>query len=344
MPPMALSPFVQLRDPDAYRACQLDLVADDVSRRYWIDFFASHIDTILGIGLKADPSPDAKQRAAAVAADLRKVLASFDANPHDIGPVTLFTMDRWRDEALERHGFPDAFADQKRRENELMLPLLPGVFEELDASADPVRLAIEGVFAGNIFDMGAGATAGRFKDASPDFHDTRDKLKPRPWRYDDLDAFAASLATRWPKKVVFFADNAGSDFVLGVVPFCRLMAQRGASVVIAANEDPSLNDMTANECRDLWPRLGLSGLDISVVSTGTGDPLIDLSAVSDELNAAASDADLVVMEGMGRGIESNFDADFQCDRLNLAMLKDANIAGHVGGEVYDCVCRFVPAL
>ncbi len=225
-----------------------------------------------------------------------------------------------------------------------MLPLLEQVIGEIEASDDPVRLAIEGVFAGNIFDMGAKATAGKFKDASPDFLDTRAKLKPRPWLFDDLDAFSARVNASPPKKTVFFADNAGSDFVLGVLPFVWLASTPGSTVVIAANEEPSLNDMTASEVRELWPRLQavVRELNVEIVSTGTGDPLIDLSAVSPELNAAAADADLVVLEGMGRGVESNLDADLTCDRLNLAMLKDEMIARGVGGELYDCVCRFVP--
>jgi type II pantothenate kinase len=89
---------------------------------------------------------------------------------------------------------------------------------------------------------------------------------------------------------------------------------------------------------EVEPSLG--GLPISFVSTGTGEPLIDLEKVSDELNAAAADADLVVLEGMGRGVESNLDAAFSCDALNLAMLKDEAVAKRVGGKLYDVVCRF----
>jgi len=43
---------------------------------------------------------------------------------------------------------------------------------------------------------------------------------------------------------------------------------------------------------------------------------------------------------MGRGVESNLNADFSCDALNLAMLKDLAVAHRVGGNLYDVVCRF----
>ena len=84
----------------------------------------------------------------------------------------------------------------------------------------------------------------------------------------------------------------------------------------------------------------MKSLPIELVSTGTGEPLIDLSLVSEQLNTAAADADLVILEGMGRGVESNLDAKFKCDALNLAMIKDESIARRVGGKVFDCVCRF----
>ena len=336
-----LPPFCLLADPDAYRPCDFTLHDDPAKRRYWADFFSSHIDTIL------DLAPTGHGDRAACAAELRGRMADFDARPDGYGVVTMMTIDHWRDQILRRHGFFDCFAGQKRRENDLMLPLLAGVVDELRSLDGPAawRRAVEGVFAGNIFDMGAKATAGQFKDASPDFHDTRAKLPDRPWRADGLDAFAAKAGQY--RKAVFFVDNAGSDFVLGAVPMMDLMTRQGTRVVVAANTRPSLNDMTAAEVTDLWPRLvEAAGLDDSmfqVVATGTGEPLIDLRGVSDTLNAAAADADLVVLEGMGRGVESNWNAALTCDRLNLAMLKDEVIAAEVGGELYDCVCKFAPS-
>jgi type II pantothenate kinase len=227
-----------------------------------------------------------------------------------------------------------------------VLPLLPKVCRQIDALRGPqqLRAVIEGVFAGNIFDMGAEATAKAFVNGSPDFFATRATLTPRPWLVDDYDAFAAALL-RGHRKCVFFVDNAGSDFLLGAVPFVRWLARRGTRVVLAANERPTLNDMTIHDVAAWWPRVlaaepSLAGLPIEPVSTGTGEPLIDLLGVSAALNAAAADADLVVVEGMGRGVESNLDARFSCDAANLAMVKDAMVAKRNGGKIYDVVCRF----
>ena len=116
-------------------------------------------------------------------------------------------------------------------------------------------------------------------------------------------------------------------------------------MILTANERPTLNDMTVHDVRQWWPRIletepSIAKLPIGIVSSGTGEPLIDLSEVSDELNDAAKDADLVILEGMGRGVESNLDTKFTCDALKIAMIKDEAVARRMGGKVFDVVCKF----
>lgn len=65
--------------------------------------------------------------------------------------------------------------------------------------------------------------------------------------------------------------------------------------------------------------------------------------MSSELAAAVADADLVVLEGMGRAIETNLTAAFTVDALKLGMIKHPEVAACLGGRMYDCVCRFDPA-
>jgi len=351
-----MSPFIQLADPKTYVACSWDLAQDEHGRAYWVDFFIRHLEVLLGLGVAAavrrgEPQASADARAAACRAEFRPTFEAFAADPRAHGRVTILTLDEWRDQILRRHGFVDAMIDLKDAENERVLPLLPEVCRELDAhdGPDALLLAIEGVFAGNLFDMGAKASTQLFQSGRPPtFFETRGTLRERPWLIDDFDAFAArATGAAGPyRKLVYFIDNAGSDFLLGAVPLMRWFARRfGTRIVIAANERPTLNDMTVHDVRRWWPRVlaaepSLAELPIDLVSTGTGEPLIDLMAVSDELNAAASDADLVVLEGMGRGVESNLDASFRCDAVNLAMIKDEMIAKRCGGTVFDCVCRF----
>jgi type II pantothenate kinase len=364
-----LSPFVCLADPQKYVACSWDLSLDEPGRVHWVDFFKRHVNTILNLGVEAavtrgEDRAAAIERAGRCREDFYRFFDDYAANPQDAGRwglsrVTILTLDQWRDQLLRRHGFADAFVDLKDRENEKALPLLPVVCREIDSLSgeEQFRAVIEGVFAGNIFDMGAEATAKAYLNSGPDFFATRKSLAPRPWLIDDLNVAtqrfvrAESRATPSPvpyRKAVFFIDNAGSDFLLGAMPMIRWMALRGTSVVLAANERPTLNDMTIHDVRRWWPRIlavepSLAGLPIQLISTGTGEPLIDLSEVSGELNDAAADADLVVLEGMGRGVESNLDVELNCDTMNLAMIKDIMVARRNGGKLFDVVCRFRPS-
>lgn len=348
-----MAPFVKLADPSTYVACPWDMRADHAAREYWVPFFKKHLNTILGLGIEAMVArgtgrDEADRRAAACREEFYAHFDAFAARPDGSGRVTILTLDEWRDQFLRKHGFTDPFADLKQRENEAALPLLPRVVAELDThrdALDQVNAVVRGVFAGNIFDMGASATAAKMLDGDIDFFATRDRLPPRPWLVDDFDALAASLAGKGHRKAVFFVDNAGSDFLLGAVPMMRWLARRGTAVVLAANERPTLNDMTVHDVRAWWPRIlaaepSIRGLPIEIVSTGTGEPLIDFSAVSSELNRAAADADLLIIEGMGRAIESNLDARFTCDALNIGMIKDQMIARVHGGKLYDVVLRF----
>jgi len=339
-------------DHRQYVACSWDLAVDEDGRVYWVEFFKRHLRTILKLGVEAEAargfsSDVVSQRAVACEVKLDARFDEFLRNPSAFGRVTILKLDEWRDELLRKHQFGDAFIDLKNRENEKMLPLLPVVCAQLDAMSgkSQIMAIVKGVFAGNIFDMGADATAKAFLKQSPDFFTTRDHLPARPWLIDDYDTLADRLQNVRHRKAVFFIDNAGSDFLLGALPMIRWLAMRGTEVVLAANERPTLNDMTIHDVNAWWGRIveaepSLGKLPIHRVSSGTGEPLIDLSEVSDELNTASDDADLVILEGMGRGVESNLDAQFNCDALNIAMLKDVAVSKRVGGKVFDVVCQF----
>ncbi|WP_428938221.1 ARMT1-like domain-containing protein [Fontivita pretiosa] len=345
-------PFVKLADPNRYVACKWDLTQDHEAREYWVPFFIEHARTILRLGVEAaiargQAKQSADDRARRCHEHFTEIFTEYLKNPGRHGVVTILTLDRWRDQIFREHGFIDPFIDLKDRENAKMLQLLPAVCRQIDATPDSHRLraVIEGVFAGNIFDMGAAATAGRFLGSSPDFFEIRRTLPARPWLIDDFDQLEQVWHRKTYRKTIIFIDNAGSDFLLGVLPLARWLAMRGTQVVLAANEYPSLNDMTIHDVRAWWPRIlraepSLASLPIESVSTGTGEPLIDLSEVSPDLNDVSADADLVIIEGMGRGVESNLDAEFSCDALNIAMIKDAMVAKRTGGKVFDVVCRF----
>ena len=137
--------------------------------------------------------------------------------------------------------------------------------------------------------------------------------------------------------------------VLGMVPLARELVRRGASVALCCNTLPSINDVTAEEVAALLPELARadSVIDeavrsgrLSVVSDGSDLPVIDLRRGSRALAEAATGADLVVLEGMGRAIETNLRAAFTVDSLKVGMIKHPEVAQSLGGRLYDCVCKF----
>jgi len=351
-----MSHFCLLKDPQAYVAHKYDLLADEVARAYWLDHFANHFTQTLSHAAKQYGRTAAKQIAAAEQ-EFADVIESLRARPESIegGRLNVMSLCRLREKALRGNRLKDPFAHIKERENVSAMDLYPQVVRNLHARSgvDKWLHLVESVFAGNVFDLGSSATMHLALEPT-DFLATVDNTRPRPWFIDDFDLLVDDLPDSPPaiwSRAVVFVDNAGSDFILGVMPFVRELALSGTQIVLAANELPSLNDITADEAEDV---LGLlAGMDddlaalvdagmFEIVSTGNDLPLIDLSDVSDELNEAAANADLIILEGMGRSVESNLDAEFTVDTLWLATIKDEKVADHVGCELFDCVCQYCP--
>ena len=356
-----MSHFCLLADPGGYCVSDFDLIGDVEARRYWLKLFEDHFaDTLaaakVAYGRSAGKAIEsARRRFAETIASLRNNPGPADSlRPDRLGLVELC---RLREKALRDNGLNDPFMHIKQREDISAIGSYPGVIDSARSLPAPQRWEhlIRGVFAGNIFDLGSTATMGYAED-QVDFAAAFERTKGRPWAVDDFDKLAAVLpisaasAGPWGKAVVF-VDNTGADFILGVMPFVRELAAHGMQIVLAANELPTLNDVTADEAVKILSQLAdlddelasyISAGLFEVVSTGNDIPLIDLAEVSDELNSAAEDADLVILEGMGRSVESNLNTEFTVDSIQLCLLKDPTIAARIGGEVFDCVCRYRP--
>lgn len=260
-----------------------------------------------------------------------------------------------RERCLRAEGVRDPFARTKASENAAALALLPELLRELDGLSpqELVPALVRGIFAGNVFDLGSHATAALFDAGETGFRAVRERLRPRPWRVDDLDAFCERLE-RGVRCALLFVDNAGSDVVLGMLPLARALLARGGRVILAANETPALNDVTHAELGPLLDAAArgdgtlaeaLRSDRLARVSSGNGIPLLDLRHLGRDLLRAieATPPDLVVLEGMGRAVESNWRARLRVDTLKIAMLKDVSVAAALGGELYDLVCRYEPA-
>jgi type II pantothenate kinase len=81
---------------------------------------------------------------------------------------------------------------------------------------------------------------------------------------------------------------------------------------------------------------------LQVVPSGNWAPLIDLTRLSPDLVDAVQreQVDLVVIEGMGRCLETNYLAQFTCESLKLAMIKDQGVADTLHAELFDLVLKY----
>ncbi|MEO0588590.1 MAG: ARMT1-like domain-containing protein [Planctomycetota bacterium] len=361
----------QLADVGGYTPCALDLVADGAGRGYWLALFERHIASLAEHAV--EEAADAGADAAAVGAAMDGVVSGFrdwlqrcaddpagmSAQFGEAGRLTILDICYERERRLRAAGIADPYRLAKHRETEAALGVLPALLERLDAMGERERLeaVTRGVFAGNIFDLGATATVSMFRETRVDFGGTLDRLKGRPWLVDDADAWMEAMGRGWGCPLVF-VDNAGPDVVLGMLPLVRELLRRCGAVIVTANTFPSLNDVTIDELSALVARVGAVDAEIAearragrlvLVGSGNGAPLIDLRRLSPELVGLAERGcngqavDLVVLEGMGRAVESNWDAAFATDVLKVCMVKDEGVAEGLGGELFDLVLKFEPA-
>lgn len=344
----------KLKHPAQYRVSEWNIGADPVDRQYWIHLFEVFADWIQPM-LRDDPEQagrDFEKRwpefYREYQADLQRIRRETEAGKR------LMTIDltRFRNHWLRKYNWLDPYRKIKARENAIAADLYPRVVEFIDAAPADRRweLLLRGVFAGNMFDLGSPKTIEMYERGEINFQTIIERVPPRPWFIDHADAIAERFGppARY-RQALIFVDNAGSDIVLGVLPFAREMARAGMRVVLAANDGPALNDITSAELPGLLRTLAdrdcvLADLlrtdRMASIGSGGDTPLIDLGCISEQCNAEAARSDLIVLEGMGRGVESNWDQQFTCDVCRLAMLKDESVIRHHRARLFDAVCRF----
>eukprot|EP00798_Chlamydomonas_sp_ICE-L_P025946 gene25946-11626_t len=120
-----------------------------------------------------------------------------------------------------------------------------------------------------------------------------------------------------------------------MIPLARELVKAGTEVIIAANEKPTVNDITAAELHSIMTsvaevddtiQVAVQDGRLRVMSSGSHLPVIDLRKnISQDLCDACHGVDLVVLEGMGRSIETNLNARFTCDSWKLGMIKHPGV-------------------
>ncbi|XP_058779306.1 damage-control phosphatase At2g17340-like [Vicia villosa] len=342
-----------------YRACTIPYrFPSDNPRKptpneiLWINLFLNSIPSFKKRAESDTSVSDAANKAEKFAQRYADILEDFKKDPESHGgPPDCILLCRLRELILRELGFSDIFKKVKDEENAKAISLFENVVHVNDAIEDEgkrIENLVRGIFAGNIFDLGSAQLAEVFSKDGMSFLASCQNLVSRPWVIDDLDAFKVKWSKKSWKKVIIFVDNSGADIILGILPFARELLRRGSQVVLAANDLPSINDVTYSELVEIISKLkdeegklaGVSTSNLLIANSGNDLPVIDLTRVSQELAYLASDADLVILEGMGRGIETNLYAQFKCDSLKIGMVKHPEVAQFLGGRLYDCVFKY----
>eukprot|EP00127_Corallochytrium_limacisporum_P006429 Clim_evm19s227 gene=Clim_evmTU19s227 len=358
--PDELAPLPHIENLEAYNPDTINLIADDEGRKYWIEYCYTSIGAFVQRAVDCEgDTAEATIRGNDAYDRFMKLIKSVEENPAAHGELSLRTLLDTREEILHDHGFKDPYWQKKQVENDAALAMFPQVMIELDEMSEPQRYreVLRNVLGGNVFDWGAKDVSDMLEAGKLDFQTAKQKIR-EPWFVDDSDLIIRRMVSAgirkvppW-RKILIFPDNSGADIVLGIFPFVRELLRMGSTVILAVNSEPALNDVTYPELLQLSTALaGISPLikkslmnnNLRLMSSGSTSLCLDLRKIDSDICAEAEDCDLMVLEGMGRSVITNWDASFTIDTLKIASLKSKWMAEQMGAQVFDACVRFEPA-
>ncbi|XP_004531491.1 pantothenate kinase 4 [Ceratitis capitata] len=356
--------FTLLKDPSSYTPDTIDLNRDEKAALYWFPCFRDLITKFATQAAESQSHNDdtAVQRAENFRKSYLEKLDEYQrntqmnaANNIVLGIRELLELNEIQ---LRVYGFGDPWRKQKELENTAALAALSKRLEELDAITDNTARwteLIRGVLAGNMFDWGAQAVTSILEeDSNFGLHSALDRIEKRPWLVDNLDNWLQRMLGKAHKCALVFVDNSGVDVVLGILPFVRALLQRGTKVLLCANSEPSLNDVTNRELTDLLIKActhcsvlakARQEETLLLYANGQSGPCLDMRSLPSALCDAIQEheTDLLVIEGMGRTVHTNLYAKFTCETLKLAVIKNKWLAERLGGDTFAIICKYEDA-
>ncbi|XP_036855656.2 4'-phosphopantetheine phosphatase isoform X2 [Manis javanica] len=316
-----------LLDPSSYVPDTVDLTDDAPARKYWLTCFEEALDGVVKRAVASQPgSVDAVERAEKFRQKYWNKLQTLRHQPFAYGTLTVRSLLDTREHCLNEFNFPDPYSKVKQKENGVALRCFQRVTRCLDTLGwEERQLAlVRGLLAGNVFDWGAKAVSDVLEsDPQFGFEEAKRKLQ----------------------------DNSGVDVILGVFPFVRELLSRGTEVILACNSGPALNDVTYSESLIVAERIAamdpvvhsaLREERLLLVQTGSSSPCLDLSRLDKGLAVLVRErgADLVVIEGMGRAVHTNYHAALRCESLKLAVIKNSWLAERLGGRLFSVIFKY----
>nr|CAH7765713.1 unnamed protein product [Callosobruchus chinensis] len=345
-----------LKNPDAYNPDTIDLINNTKERNYWLPCLEVMVKKFIEkIEYLVPNDPEAKEKAELCYNKFHTLSEQLLENPKALPSLSIRTLLEYC-ETNQRVYFEDAWKLQKEKEYGHALLRFKNRINFIDSinNFDEKWLELtKGVLAGNVFDWGARAVAEILEqEQNFGFGDALKTIQKRPWFCDKIDMWVDRLKQDPYKTCVIFVDNAGYDFVLGILPMTRELLSHGTKVVLAANSFPTLNDVTYEElnvyCSEAAQycdiiKNALKEGQLLKMENGQRGPCLDLRTLTPELCEAMEPADLLILEGMGRAVHTNLRARFTVDCAKLAVLKNEWLAQSLGAQQFAVVCSYESA-
>ncbi len=276
---------------------------------------------------------------------------------------TVHEITQIREALLRGHGLYDPYQGIKARlAQDLLRPAHTACCAAWEMGTKDDEGALTGILAsmlaGNLFDLGSRTTQEAFRRGELDIGAAATRFRaPAEALLARLGGDARALlrpayrrlGERAEGRVLVFADNAGPDFLLGVIPAALYWASRW-EVIVVVNSLPASSDVTLDEAgahlavlaafpgSPLEPALCAGR--VALVGSGTGSPGIDLRHVGEELDAAGAGARWILFVGQGRGVETNWTTRFRCPAFRAAVIKDEHVARAIrvapGAPIFRC--------
>ncbi|CAG9772009.1 unnamed protein product [Ceutorhynchus assimilis] len=346
-----------LKHPDQYTPDTQDLLINKVARDYWLSTLERTVARFVDRAGALNPdNPKATEHANLCLEQFHSLVEKSRIDPRILNPLSVRTLLDFHEENLRVH-FIDAWKLQKETETTQALMTFGHRIKEIDSIADFDKKWLEivkGLLAGNVFDWGSQLFS-EILETSPAFglDHALQRIESRPWFIDDVDLWIRRLAFARFKSAVVFVDNAGVDFVLGILPFVRELLSMGTRVIVTANSYPSLNDVTfdelnlycckaAQQCHILKEAIATGQL--LTAANGQKGPCLDLKNIPAELCDLMAESDLIVLEGMGRSVHTNLHTEFLVDCLKTAVIKNDFLAKSLGASSqFSVVFKYEPS-
>lgn len=352
------APFCLLANADG-KPDTINFNFDDEARVFWIEILDKTIASITELAIASqkncEDQEDVNKRALDFQNDFVKTMDTIKEHHVAYGNSNARNLLEVREQILQEKGFDDIYVQKKDEENRTAiaeLPIVLAAIDDLKKTGDE-KIVLEYVarclLAGNVFDWGAKEVVKMMSsETGLSFQSAIAHVENRPWLFDGFDSFYQKHKEY--KSVLIFVDNSGFDYILGIIPFARELLRNGAKVIICANTSPALNDLTYREMVELAPDLKKADADLAkfidseqmmFVQSGQESPCLDARRVHEDLNAIVKkyETDLVVIEGMGRALHTNFNVKFKCDSLKAAVIKTQWLADRLGGKMFSVVFK-----